>query len=232
MKKGFIIAIDGPAAAGKGTIAPILASKLKGYHLYTGSMYRCVTLYCLENNISINNEQEIVAALPKIAINFDGNRILLNDVDVTQRIRQRDIDVAVSSVSNHVPVRQEMIKQQQKIGEEKMHQGKIVIVEGRDIATKVFPNAEVKIYLTAKPEIRARRRLKQLQERGVKNMTYEEILKETIERDSQDTQGKLGKLMPHPEKYGYHIIDDTTESEEQTLQEILALLKGKHLYND
>lgn len=232
MKKGFIIAIDGPAAAGKGTIAPILASRLKGYHLYTGSMYRSVTLYCLENNISINDEQAIADALPKITINFNENHVFLNGVDVTERIRQRDIDVAVSAVSNHVPVRQAMIKQQQEIGEEKMHLGKIVIAEGRDIATKVFPEAKVKIYLTAKPEIRARRRLKQLQERGVTNMKYEEVLQETIARDAQDTQGKLGKLMPNPEEYGYYIIDDTNESEEQTVQDIISFLKEKQLLND
>ena len=228
-QKGCIIAIDGPAAAGKGTIAPLLAKKLQGYHLYTGSMYRCVTLYCLEHEVDITNEEAVVATLSHIKINFKGDQTFLNGTNVTERMLKRDIDIAVPTVSNYFPVRQAMIKQQQRIGEEKVAEGEIVIAEGRDIGTKVFPQAQVKVYLTAKPEIRAKRRLRQLHERGVTDMTYDAVLQETIMRDEQDTQGSLGKLVTDPRAYGYHVIDDTDESEGQTMQEVLNLLKEKQL---
>ncbi len=229
MKNGFIIAIDGPAAAGKGTVAPVLASKLHGYHLYTGSMYRCVTLYCLIHAIDITDEKKVVDALGDIAIAFKDDRYFLNGDDVTKRIRERDIDTAVSTIADYQGVRHAMISQQQYIGKEKTQNGAIVIAEGRDTATKVFPDAEVKIYLTAKPEVRAKRRLKQLQERGLVNATFEEILKETIVRDEQDMYGNLGYLVSDPAKYGYDIIDDTDKTEEQTIDAILAVLKKKKL---
>lgn len=232
MKKGFIIAIDGPAAAGKGTIAPILASRLKGYHLYTGSMYRSVTLYCIENQVDIHSEQQVSQALPDITIDLREDRIFLNSIDVSERIRQRDIDVAVSTVADYQSVRDAMIKQQQRIGKEKMQVGEIVIAEGRDTATKVFPDADIKIYLTAKPEIRAQRRLKQLEKQGLTNLSFKEILQETISRDEQDIHGNLGYLVGDPQNYGYEVIDDSNQSEEQTMEKILGLLKERKLLND
>jgi CMP/dCMP kinase len=228
MTKGFVIALDGPAASGKGTLAPLLAQKLNGYHLYTGSMYRCVTLYCLENSIHVEKEEEVKKALIDITISFKEDRILLNNEDVTERIRQRDVDNNVSTVSDYTCVREFLRIEQQRIGEKILQNGKVVIAEGRDTATKVFSNAEVKIYLTASADIRARRRYEQLKQLGVK-ASYDEILEETISRDERDMHGSLHYLVDNPKEYGYYVLDDSVQTKEETLNQIINLLKERKL---
>ena len=151
----FIVAIDGPAGSGKGTIAQIIANKLNFTNIDTGAMYRCVALYLLENNIELNNESEIINNLEKININIDENekKVYMNDKDVTDKIRKPDVSKVVSQVSSVKEVRLKLIDLQRK-----MASGKNVVMEGRDITTVVFPNADIKIYLDARLDVRARRR--------------------------------------------------------------------------
>ena len=231
MEKGFVIALDGPAASGKGTLALLLADRLHGYHLYTGSMYRCVALYCLEHDLNMEDEAAVAKILPEIGISFDDDRILLNNRNVTDRIRHRDVDTTVSTVSDYQSVRDFLIHAQQEIGNKIIKEGSVVIADGRDTATKVFPNAKVKIYLTASADIRARRRYQQAKKLRI-TTDYERVLQETLERDERDMHGSLHYLVDNPEKHGYYVIDDSMQTKEETLLQIITLLKDRKLLND
>ena len=180
----FIVAIDGPAGTGKGTITKLVAEELGLINIDTGAMYRCVTLDMINKRISLDNIEEINELLSKIKIdikNIDGNlRFLLNGIDVTIDIRTQKVNDLVSQVSHIPEVRINMVNLQRKMAE-----GKMVIMEGRDIGTNVFPNADVKIYLDATTEERAKRRYKQEQKNG-SDITYEEVLKNVIFRDGND----------------------------------------------
>ncbi len=219
MSKGFSIAIDGPVAAGKGTIAPVLAQKLNGIYLDTGAMYRCVTLYCLENNIDLDNLEQVETALQKIDIDITRNKFFLNAKDVTNDIRAKDIDLGVSKTAGIVKVREALILQQKKIAEKALSEGYAFVAEGRDIATKVIPNANLKIFLTANVRIRAQRRLKQKAGRSEKQ-NFEKVLEGVIERDEQDIEVNK-TLVKNPEEFGYIILDNSNMSEEETVNFIL-----------
>ena len=156
----FIVAIDGPAGSGKGTITKLVGKKQNLINIDTGAMYRCVSLNMIKENIELNETNKIKEILEKINIEFkninDEDRFFLNGEDVTKEIRNQEVNDIVSQVS-HIPiVRESMVDLQRK-----MSVGKEIIMEGRDIATNVFPNADVKIYLDASAEERAKRRLKQ-----------------------------------------------------------------------
>lgn len=228
MRQGFIIAIDGPVASGKGTIAPLLAARLHGIHLYTGAMYRCVALYCLQKHIDVQDERAVLAALPEIHITFEKERIVLNGEDVTERIKQLDVARAVSSVAKIQKVRDDLILRQQAIGKKTVESGQVVVAEGRDTATYVFPTADVKIFLTAKPEIRAKRRLAQYRAQGDTTLTYEQMLEDLKKRDSTDMSYATG-LTATPEKQGYTIVDNSEMTEEQLLTAIMNVAKKKGL---
>ena len=174
----FIVAIDGPAGSGKGTITKLVGKKQNLINIDTGAMYRCVSLNMIKENIELNETNKIKEILEKINIEFkninDEDRFFLNGEDVTKEIRNQEVNDIVSQVS-HIPiVRESMVDLQRK-----MSVGKEIIMEGRDIATNVFPNADVKIYLDASAEERAKRRLKQNAEKGI-DIPYEEILKNII----------------------------------------------------
>jgi cytidylate kinase len=223
MSKGFSIAIDGPVAAGKGTIAPALAQKLNGFYLDTGAMYRCVVLYCLNNNVNLDSEEEIIQVLSKINIDFKNGNVLLNDQDVTSAIRQEKIDNTVSIVAGFVKVRRELILRQQNIAQKIINSGKVFIAEGRDMGTGVLPNADFKIFLTADPTTRAMRRLKQKEKEGRKR-EFDKILEDVKKRDYRDTE--INKtLVKNPENFGYLIIDNSDLSEEETIKVILSKIK-------
>lgn len=225
MKQGIIIAIDGPVASGKGTIAPLLARKLQGFYLHTGAMYRCVAYYCLEHTIT--EEVAVVAALPKIKINFEGNKTFLNGEDVTEKLEQNIVSIKVAWVAAIKEVRSELISQQQRIGKEKVEQGITVIAEGRDTGTVVFPDAQLKIFLDASLEARSKRRLHQLQIKG-ESVQYAQVLSDTKKRDDSD-QMKSGALVTDPKKHGYSIIESTGMTEEDTLGKIITLLEERHI---
>ena len=188
MKK-INIAIDGPSAAGKGTIADCLAEKLSYIHLDTGAMYRCVALACLRAGVPFKDEERVMEILEDVDIDqtVDG-RSILNGEDVSEEIRHPEISLGASDVSTLKLVRKDLVRRQKKIARRKGY-----ILEGRDIGTVVLKNAELKIYLTASVEVRAMRRYKQNLEKGME-CNLEEICQQISERDYQDMHRKESPL--------------------------------------
>lgn len=224
MKKGYSVAIDGPVAAGKGTIAPALAKKLNGFYINTGAMYRCVALFCFKNNINIENESNIEKVLDKISIELKNDRIFLNGTDVTDEIKKENISMSSSKVALYQKVRQKLVLYQHKIAQNALSSGISVVAEGRDTGTKVLPNADLKVFLTADPRVRAQRRLQQIKDRK-ENKSFEEILEEIITRDKQDSERKIDPLVTNPKAYGYFVLDNSSLSEEETINAIIKEIK-------
>lgn len=227
MPQGFAIAIDGPVASGKGTIAQRLAEELQGFYLSSGGMYRSVALACLTNGIDVTDPEQVIGILGRLKIQIDeDHRIILNDQDVTERITEPDIASAASIIGVIAHVRKVLLKIIQEIAKEKIEKGKIVIAEGRDMGTAVFPEAALKIYLTAKPEVRAQRRLAQYE---IQNSDLEEMLQSVKERDTRDVERKASPLAMNPEEHGYVIIDNSTMTVEETVDAIKKKLQKKNL---
>ena len=178
----FNIAIDGPSAAGKSTIARYLARKYNLIHLDTGAMYRAVALKALREHADVNEEDEIVNVLKNADISMDVNgQIFLNGENITSLIRTEEISWNASTLSKHAKVRQDLVKRQQDIAKEKGY-----ILDGRDIGTVVLPDAEVKIFLTASSDARAKRRYQEYLEKGIE-VNYEQVLNDIKQRDIQDS---------------------------------------------
>lgn len=232
MKSPFVIAIDGPVAAGKGTIAPLLAKNLNGLHLYTGSMYRGFALYCIENGIDFKDPEKIRQELENVKVDIVDSSVFLNGKDITERIKEQDVANAVPFVGLNPEVREKMVKKQQEIASKYLEKGKIVVAEGRDVGTKVFPDAKFKIFLTARPKIRAKRRLEQLRQMGEKGIDFDQILKETEKRDKIDSSRAQDPLVSDPEKFGYFVLDNSDISEEETVKLILGKLREEGLIDD
>lgn len=224
MQKGFSIAIDGPVAAGKGTIAPKLARKLNGFYLYTGAMYRCVALYCLKNNIDLDNEKQVEEVLSYVDVDFTKDKILLNKEDVTDKIKEEVVAMSSSKVALYEKVRKELVFLQKRIVEKALRKGITVVAEGRDTGTKVMPNADLKVFLTASPKIRAQRRLEQIIKRGEKE-DFETVLEDVLKRDKQDSEREIDPLVKDPKAFGYFVLDDSEMSEEETIEEIIKKIK-------
>jgi cytidylate kinase len=167
MNKGFAVAIDGPVASGKGTIASALARKLSGSFINTGAMYRCVALLCLERGINTGDEPLVNNILPEVNVVFNKEQVLLDGKDITERIKEPDIAALAALVASYAGVRKDLVVKQQKIANDEKKKGNIVIMEGRDIGTRVMPDADLKIFLTADSNIRARRRLEQFAQKGI-----------------------------------------------------------------
>jgi cytidylate kinase len=188
LTKKINIAIDGYSSCGKGTLAKVLAKSLDYIFIDTGAMYRAVTYAMIQNGIGIDNENDLVKLLPNLNITFkhipedDFYHTFLNGDDIEKEIRSMSVSNLVSPVSKIQIVRDFLVKQQQEIG---LNKG--VVMDGRDIGTVVFPNAELKIFMTAKAEIRAERRLKELRENGNHLITFEEVLKNLNDRDFSDS---------------------------------------------
>ena len=188
----FIVAIDGPAGSGKGTVTELVAKKLGLINIGSGSAYRCVALEAINRGIKLEEKEKIVKLLNEIEIGFETNNskdiVYLNGKDVTKRIREKDVAEIVSLISSIKEVRFKLNEIFRKCAN-----GKNIIMEGRDIGTYVFPSAEVKIYLDATPEERAKRRYKQNKELGIE-MHYEEILENIKKRDENDKAKPIGAL--------------------------------------
>lgn len=189
-EKGFAIIVDGPVASGKGTISKHLAEKLHGFHMNTGAMYRGLTLFCLDNNIPIGDTQAALGALEQIEFVLEDKSILVNGRDVSQKIREQQVSNMVYAVSEMPEVRQEMVHRQQALGEEKMEQGMVVVVDARD-GYIIFPDAKYKLYLTADVRVRAQRRFEQMHEEA----TFEQVLSDTIRRDKRDMERAASPLL-------------------------------------
>ncbi len=213
----FIVAIDGPAGAGKGTITKLVGQKLGLVNIDTGATFRCVALNMIQEHIDITEEEKIREMLNKMNIEMhpDG-KIFLNGEEVTKRIRENDVNKFVSPISVLSIVRNKLLEVQRKIAE-----GKNVIMEGRDIGTVVFPNADVKIYLDATPEERARRRVIQNQEKGIE-CSYEEVLAGIKDRDKRDSTRKIAPLKKAEDAI---YVDSTNLSVEQVVEKIIEIIK-------
>ncbi len=229
MHKGIIIAIDGPVAAGKGTIAPELSERLHGFYLYTGATYRCLALYCLENGVDFSDTKAIISQLPNVTIDLLDRKVMLNGREVTQEIKGIEVARNTPLVAAIPGVRKEMVRRQQEIGNMRREEGQTVLVEGRDIATVVFPDAELKVFLTATPEVRAQRRLEQHQIMGNSTVTFEDVLSDLQKRDKEDTERVADPLVKDPENHGYFIVDNTGMSESETVDIIIEELQKRKL---
>ncbi len=219
---GFIVAVDGPAGRGKGSITQIVAERLNLVTIDTGAMYRSVTLAMLEQNVGIDDLDKIVEILKNIKIEFkeeeNTKKVFLNGKDVTLKIRSKEVNEFVSPVSTIKIVREHLANLQREMAK------KIdVIMEGRDIGTNVFPNADVKIYLDATPEERARRRFKQNEENGIK-IPFDEILKNVKERDYIDSHREIAPLKKADEAI---YIDSTGMTIEEEANEVIKIIEEK-----
>ncbi len=215
----FIIAIDGPAGSGKGTIAKKVASKINAINVDTGAMFRCVALQALRENVSLEEVEKIKNILNNIEIDLKPNgKVFLNGEDVSKAIREEEVSKYSSPISTISDVREKLLHMQRKLGE-----FNDIVMEGRDIGTVVFPNANVKIYLDASPEERARRRIRQNLEKGIKS-NYEEVLEEIKKRDFRDISRDIAPLKKAEDAI---YIDSTNLSIEEVTEKILDIIKSK-----
>lgn len=214
----LIVTIDGPAGAGKSTVARRLAQHLGFDFLDTGAMYRCVTLKCLRAGFDLSDTQRIVEVARDSKIDLAGKSVFLDGQDVTIDIRDPNVTKAIRSIADNRSVRAMMVQAQRT-----WTHGKNVVTEGRDQGTVAFPNAECKIFLTASPEERARRRVAQLIDLGV-DASYLEILAMQNQRDLQDTQREQGRLEP-----AHDAIMLWTDglTEEQVLERLIQIVAEK-----
>ncbi len=220
MKKGLIIAIDGPAASGKSTTAQLLAQKLGYVYIDTGAMYRACALKAKKMGIDINDEESIRELLDDIDIRIENhnskNRIYLDGEDVSEDIRADDISALASAISAIPAVRYKMVELQRKMGEKGG-----VILDGRDIGTFVFPTAEVKFFLTASPEVRAKRRWLELKQKGI-NKDFSEVLADLVKRDNNDSQRALAPLKKADDAIEVDTSNMTIEEQTDYLYQIIC----------
>ncbi|MFS0656506.1 (d)CMP kinase [Bacillus sp. 179-C3.3 HS] len=192
MKKKLSIAIDGPAAAGKSTVAKIVAAEKSFIYIDTGAMYRAITLAALEHDVNLEDEQALDALLKKTVIELvstdEGQKVHVNNQDVTEEIRTDRVSNQVSVVAKHRAVREEMVRRQQELGKRGG-----VVMDGRDIGTHVLPDAEVKIFLLASVEERAKRRFEENQKKGYK-VDYDQLIEEIARRDKLDSEREVSPL--------------------------------------
>ena len=216
--RNFIIAIDGPAGSGKSTIAKILAERNNLTYLDTGAMYRMVALYFFENNVELENDLEVKLNLEQIKMDIEKDKFILNKKDVSKDIRTPRVSGLVSFVARIKRVREKLVELQREIS-----RGKNVVLDGRDIGTVVFPNASLKIFLVASPEERAKRRMKEYEEKGIKE-DFESVLANIKERDLIDSTREEGPLKKAEDAVE---IDTSFMTIEEVTNEISKLVKEK-----
>ncbi len=225
MEQKLIIAIDGPAASGKSTAAQRLALRLGYIYLDTGAMYRACALQAQISGVSLEDEDAVAAMLKDIDVRIETsgekNVILLGEKDVSEDIRANAISKLSSDISALPAVRYRMVELQRQMGAKGG-----VILDGRDIGTFVFPDADIKFFLTASPEIRARRRWLELQKKGI-NKEYDEVLRELEERDRNDAGRALAPLSIAEDAIVIDTGDMSVEEQVDTLHSlVLARLEG------
>lgn len=216
--KNYIIALDGPAGSGKSTIAKVIAKNFGLTYLDTGAMYRMVALYILENNIDFNNVADVENILNNIKVDIIDDKFILNGKDVSLEIRTPEVTKIVSPVSAIKAVRVKLVDLQRDISK-----GKKVILDGRDIGTVVFPNADLKIFLVASPEERAKRRVKDYASKGITE-DFETVLKDILERDHTDSTRKESPLKKAEDAIE---VDTSFLNIEESVQTISNLIKEK-----
>ncbi|MBQ7283848.1 MAG: (d)CMP kinase [Oscillospiraceae bacterium] len=218
----YRIALDGPSGAGKSTIAKRLSAELGFVYVDTGAMYRTIGLYCLQNNVDITDEAAVAAVLPNINIELkyvEGEQhVFLNGTDVSKEIRINEVSMAASKTSAYKPVRAFLLDTQRD-----MAKTQSVIMDGRDIGTVVLPDAEIKIFLVADPKERAKRRYKELIERG-QNVPFDEVLQDIIQRDYNDENRAEAPLRQAEDAIR---LDTSLMDFEQSYNAVLELAKSK-----
>jgi len=213
---GFVVAIDGPAGTGKGTVTKLIAKALGLINIDTGAMYRCVTLECLNQGVSESEEEKIEKILENIEIKLEKEqKVFLNGKDVSQEIRRPRIDENVAKFAALKMVRDKLTPIQAEMGT-----NQDVIMEGRDIGTVVFPNANVKIFLDCSLEERANRRYKQNLEKGI-NDSYEQILKGMIERHKLETEREIAPFVKAEDAIFIDTTNMTIEEVTHTIEQII-----------
>lgn len=217
----FNVAIDGPAGAGKSSIARAAAKELGFIYVDTGALYRAVGVYGLRNGIDNKNAEAVAGMLPHISVELkfrDGvQHVYFNGEDVSEEIRTPPASMAASDVSAVPAVRQFLFDLQRDIAKKND-----CIMDGRDIGTVVLPNAQVKIFLTASPEARAMRRYKELQEKGAKD-TYEEVLADLLQRDYNDSHRAVAPLKPAEDSI---TVDNSGLSLEDSIEQVLSVIRA------
>lgn len=219
----FAIAIDGPAGAGKSTIARKVAAELSIIYVDTGAMYRAIGAYAIRKGVDTKDAPAVAALLPEISLELtyseeQGQRIFLNGEDVSSEIRLPEMGMAASNVSAIPEVRAFLLEQQRGMAKRQS-----VIMDGRDIGTVVLPDAEVKIFLTASAEERARRRWKEFSEKGLPD-TYEEILADVIRRDEQDMNRPIAPLKQADDAI---LLDSTALNFAETVEKVKEIIKER-----
>jgi cytidylate kinase len=219
LNKKITIAVDGYSSCGKSTLSKALAKKLGYIFIDSGAMYRGVALYCIENRLIKDNaplDQQIIASLSHISLNFqkndelpDQNDLFLNGINVEKKIRTPEIAAQVSKIARIKEVRLKLVEEQRKMGE----RGGIVM-DGRDIGSVVFPDAELKLFVTAQPEIRAKRRLLELQQKGI-DTSFAEVLQNLNERDFLDSSREESPLVQLKDAI---VLDTSNLTPEEQLQ--------------
>jgi cytidylate kinase len=223
----IIIAIDGYSSCGKSTTAKLVAARLGYGYIDTGAMYRAVTLYFTEKNISLTNPREVDKALLEISISFhhnarvNENEAFLNGMNVEKEIRKMYISDRVSEVSAIPEVRHAMVAQQQKMGRKKG-----IVMDGRDIGTRVFPEAELKIFMTADLDLRAYRRQQELMEKS-QLVNFEEIKNNLIHRDQIDTSRKESPLTQAPDAF---LLDTSHITVDEQVEHVVGLAQSRMLF--
>ena len=212
-----VVAIDGPAGSGKGTVAKILADKCNLVYIDTGAMYRAIAYATLQNNISLDEEDKIVELARNSKIDFIDGKTYLNGTDVSKEIRTMEVNKIVSPMSSIVKLRAILVELQQEMT--KSHDA---IMEGRDITTVVLPNANYKFYLDATVEERARRRFKENQEKGIES-SYEEVLDNIQKRDYNDMHKEVGSLTRTEDAVYIDSTDLTIEEVVDKIQKIIEV---------
>ena len=215
------IAIDGPSAAGKSTLAKKIAKYLNYTYIDTGAMYRCVALNAKQNNIDFQDQENVIKLLDNIDIRLDNGKVFLNNVEVTNTIRTNELSMGASLVSQYHDVRLKMVSLQQK-----MAQTQNVVMDGRDIGTYVLPKADVKIFLIANVNQRADRRYKENIEKGIKS-SYEDCLDNVNKRDYIDSHRSFCPLHPADDSIEINTTDMTID---EVVNEILKIAKERGIY--
>lgn len=220
------IAIDGPVGAGKSTIAQGVAKALSIPHLDTGAMYRGAGYIGLCQGVDLKNEQQVMTFIDTIyvdvLIDTQGQKVYVNGQDVTQSIRTPQVSMAASDISKWPSVRNKMVSLQQKIAASQS-----IVLDGRDIGTRVLPNANVKIFLTATPQERAKRRFNELEKKNT-SITFQEVLDDLKARDLQDSTRETDPLRPAEDAI---IVDTTSLSQIEVVEEILKIVEAKRSGN-
>lgn len=219
---GYSIAIDGPAGAGKSTVAKMIAKELGFIYVDTGAMYRAMALYMLENNIEINNEKSVSKACENVDIYIEyrngEQQVILNGKNVNGFIRTQQVGNTASVTSVNKDVRIKMVDLQQKLAKKAD-----VVMDGRDIGTHVLKDAQLKIYLTADAKIRAKRRMDELEQKGEK-CDFEVIVNDIIERDNRD---KTRKISPLRQAKDAIVVDSGNMNAEEAAKSIIDIFKEK-----